>query len=74
MTTNKLTIATALLLCMTSSLTQVEAVKRLAFMAEVGVHGHSYFPLKSKYNTLLQTNGEALEDYEAKNITALGIR
>ena len=49
------------------------ALKELAMLVEVGTHGHSYFPLKSQYRDLLLTD-DPIEDYDAKNITALGIR
>jgi hypothetical protein len=52
----------------------VKAEKQLVFLANVGTHGHSYFPLKSKYLNLLKPDGEDIVDYEAKNITAMGMR
>ena len=47
--------------------------KVLDFVAEIGVHGHSYFPHASRFNHIIATN-ESFDDYSYKNITPLGIR
>ncbi|CDW86221.1 histidine acid phosphatase family protein [Stylonychia lemnae] len=50
-----------------------QAAKELEFIAEIGTHGHSYFPLQSRFKHMIQTD-EPIEDYTYKNITPLGIR
>eukprot|EP00347_Sterkiella_histriomuscorum_P022996 403336353 len=60
-------------LTISSTISLIQAAKELDFVANIGSHGHSYFPHAARFNHILASN-ETFDDYSFKNITPLGIR